>query len=229
MSVADLPADISGRIVPDEVPGCWLWTGYVNRQGYGTGYYGDYHGGAHRIVWMILVGPVTSEIHLHHRCQVRNCVNPEHLEPLTHDEHIARHVDLDHCIYGHPRTPENTYIRKTPPGVGARMCRPCMAANVRRQCAKWSPEVRRMKYLKSSERRRQRKLENPRPRQKPGPKNPPRGESHPNAKVTEDLVREIRVRYAAGGITLRELAERYGLGKGCIGGVVYRRTWKHVV
>jgi hypothetical protein len=55
-----------------------------------------------------------------------------------------------------------------------------------------------------------------------------RGEAHPRAKLTESTVREIRVRYASGGTTLRALAAEYGVSFGQIGYVVNRRTWKHV-
>lgn len=48
------------------------------------------------------------------------------------------------------------------------------------------------------------------------------------AKVTEKQVREIRERYAAGGITQKELGREYGLGQYTVSAMVRRITWKHV-
>jgi hypothetical protein len=55
-----------------------------------------------------------------------------------------------------------------------------------------------------------------------------RGDDHCCAKLTEAKVREIRRRYAAGGVTQAALAAEYGVGYGGIQGVISRKTWKHV-
>ncbi len=54
-----------------------------------------------------------------------------------------------------------------------------------------------------------------------------RGESHGNAKITEDDVREIR-RLAADGITQREIAKRFNLTHPNVGYIVRRTAWSHV-
>lgn len=56
----------------------------------------------------------------------------------------------------------------------------------------------------------------------------PPGEDHPNAKLTEEAVREIRRRYARGEASLRKLASLYGVSYHTVHSVVYRRSWKHV-
>ncbi|MCP4535809.1 MAG: hypothetical protein GY832_01520 [Chloroflexi bacterium] len=55
-----------------------------------------------------------------------------------------------------------------------------------------------------------------------------RGEPHVGAKPTEANIREIRRRYAAGGITYKMLAKEYQVCPGTIGMIIRRRTWKHV-
>ena len=55
-----------------------------------------------------------------------------------------------------------------------------------------------------------------------------RGEAHPNAKLVDQLVREIRARYAAGGISQRELADEMGISRGALQRVVDREGWSHV-
>lgn len=49
-----------------------------------------------------------------------------------------------------------------------------------------------------------------------------------NVKLTEAQVREIRRRYAAGGVTHRQLGDRYGVSGVTIFLVVNRRTWSHI-
>lgn len=58
--------------------------------------------------------------------------------------------------------------------------------------------------------------------------NPLRGGSHQNSKLTEEDVRSIRIRYAAGGVTYEQLGAEFGVGYGTIGGIVRRDSWGHV-
>lgn len=60
------------------------------------------------------------------------------------------------------------------------------------------------------------------------PNSVPRGEQHRNAKVTAEQVREIRRRYAAGGVTMARLGIDYGLKKSMVGNIVNRTSWRHV-
>lgn len=56
----------------------------------------------------------------------------------------------------------------------------------------------------------------------------PRGEDHVNSKTTVEAVRTMRQRYALGGITMRELAEEYGLTLSNVSFIIRRITWKHI-
>lgn len=55
-----------------------------------------------------------------------------------------------------------------------------------------------------------------------------RGEQHHAAKFNETQVREIRARYAAGGISYSQLAREYGVRMSAIAKIVLRLRWKHV-
>jgi hypothetical protein len=55
-----------------------------------------------------------------------------------------------------------------------------------------------------------------------------RGEQLPQAKLTEDDVREIRSRYAAGGESWRTLGLEFGVHRQSIGEVLLYQTWAHV-
>jgi len=55
-----------------------------------------------------------------------------------------------------------------------------------------------------------------------------RGENGPKAKLTEAQVREIRERYALGGITYRSLAAEFSVHETSISQIVRRKTWAHI-
>ena len=55
-----------------------------------------------------------------------------------------------------------------------------------------------------------------------------KGEKHHEAKLTETQVREIRIKYANGGITYRQLALEYGVSYSIIGYIIRRKTWFHI-
>lgn len=52
-----------------------------------------------------------------------------------------------------------------------------------------------------------------------------RGEKHGNAKLTWEIVRAIRARYAAGGVTQNQIAAEIGVCTSLISHVVTRRLW----
>lgn len=56
-----------------------------------------------------------------------------------------------------------------------------------------------------------------------------KGEQATNVKMTEQGVRDIRIRAATRANTQTELAREYGVGITTINAIVHRRNWKHVV
>lgn len=55
-----------------------------------------------------------------------------------------------------------------------------------------------------------------------------RGETHGMAIVSADQVREIRERYAQGGISQIALGAEYGLKQTSVSGIVLRKYWPHI-
>jgi hypothetical protein len=120
------------RYIPVTETGCWLWTGSTHKQGYGQLFVDKkYITSAHRYSYELHKGPIPEGLEIDHLCRQRSCVNPAHLEAVTHAENIRRGEtgsnfrNVTHCPQGHEYNEENTYIRKLKTGGTARKCRMC--------------------------------------------------------------------------------------------------------
>lgn len=107
--------------------GCWLWVSSIDQQGYGMSR-------AHRVAYTVLRGPIPAGLVLDHLCRVRNCINPDHLEPVTIATNTRRgirppSVKKTECLRGHPFDEANTRIRPD----GTRKCRTCSNAEGRQR------------------------------------------------------------------------------------------------
>jgi hypothetical protein len=127
---------------------CWPWTGAISPDGYGL-FVSEVGNRAHRFSYRLAHGSITDGQldHLCHTasadcgggsaCMHRRCVNPGHLEPVTHAENMGRMPELvrrtrgtvtgarqrakTHCPKGHEYDEANTYVDKR----GCRNCRTC--------------------------------------------------------------------------------------------------------
>lgn len=139
--------------------GCWLSTGSLTPKGYARFKFDDRSGHGHRFAYLALVGPIPDDLELDHRCHTeddsckggvvcahRKCINPAHLEAVTHRENLRRgnigqyqRQDGEaasrlktHCAHGHEYTPDNTYTYPD----GKRVCRICKNAEKARYRAR---------------------------------------------------------------------------------------------
>lgn len=119
--------------------GCWEWTAYLDKNGYGQFSIGPKTVRAYRWAYECLIGPIPEGLTIDHLCRFPACVNPAHLEPVTPKENYLRGYGLPalnarktHCDNGHPFDEVNTYIYK---GY-QRHCRACNREFVRQYTAR---------------------------------------------------------------------------------------------
>ncbi len=105
---------------------CWNWKGDT-WSGYGKIRIKSKNYRVHRLVYELLVGQIPTGLELDHRCRNRKCVNPEHLEPVTHAVNMERGMPFrkqrTHCNQGHELTEDNI-VRKKYKNHGT-VCRIC--------------------------------------------------------------------------------------------------------
>ncbi len=127
------------KVEIDTDSGCWNWTGgtiapdpssstrefrgriELYRRGYR----------AYRVMYELLKGDIPEGMTLHHLCRNPRCVNPDHLEPVSHAENTRRrglppmavvNQAKTHCPKGHPLSGDNLTVGAN----GGRRCVACL-------------------------------------------------------------------------------------------------------
>lgn len=93
--------------------GCIVWTAGMIR-GYGLVWF-DGNRYAHRVAYVAATGAdIPKGLTIDHLCRNPACVNPDHLEPVSHRENVLRgvspaaaHHQKTHCPRGHELSDDN--------------------------------------------------------------------------------------------------------------------------
>jgi hypothetical protein len=117
--------------------GCWEWIGARQRSnGYGRFWFRGRIRNAHRASHELFVGPIAAGLTIDHLCRNHGCVNPAHLEAVTHRENTlrgigktAQQVRRMSCPQGHPLSGSN--LRPPALAIGKRECVLCHNAQAR--------------------------------------------------------------------------------------------------
>lgn len=91
---------------------CWLWIAYKSKRGYGRFQYCGTAKYAHQMPFIFSNIAIPEGHEIDHLCRNHSCVNPKHLEVISHQENVRRgHAGdnrkkdmaaLTHCKNGHP-------------------------------------------------------------------------------------------------------------------------------
>ena len=150
----------------DKESGCWLWNGSKVPDGYGKLRVNKRIQPIHRLAYLAYKGVIPKQLVVRHKCDVRNCWNPEHLEVGTVRDNIldcmkrGRHPSglteptpknitpsnrkrPPLCSNGHEYTTKNTHVDM----FGHRNCRACANAKSRRLRAKSKSQQTQQKVI----------------------------------------------------------------------------------
>jgi hypothetical protein len=127
--------------------GCWNFIkGRKNKFGHCEFHFNGKSYPAHRVSYEFFTRDIIPlDYAIDHLCKNPSCVNPAHLEPVTHSENSRRgngissiHRRKDCCVRGHKFTPENTRLRRSrvDGSMTWRICRKCTGDYMKEYVAK---------------------------------------------------------------------------------------------
>jgi hypothetical protein len=200
---------------------CWPWKGPWLKSGYGT-----YGGGvnkelAHRVAFKLVNGPIPPKLFVLHHCDNPPCCNPGDLFSGTHLDNMRDMSEKGRSVHGEQsnlaRLTElqvleiyDAYLNGSPQVAVASEfgISPALVGLIARGEV-WQHLG--LKPLDGTARKGHGKS---------------KGESHGQAKLTANQVREIRV--LASRMTQQDLATNYGVSRTLISLVINRKVWRHV-
>lgn len=188
---------------------CWPWVGTVNKAtGYGEASIGPRGATerwrAHRLSFFLLKGPLADDLVVMHSCDNRRCVNPSHLSLGTSADNVDDMMSKGRHVAHNALKTHCAYGHPLSGNNvvlrkrGGRDCRACII--VRHRAAR---KAKREAIIQTG------------------------GAVRPVRLLTEELVRQIRQRYAAGE-SMGQIATSLGVNRATASDAAFGRLWKHV-
>ena len=119
----------------DKTESCWTWKGEIVSSGYGRFPWQSGRILAHRFSFSLVNGPIPAGMFIDHICRNRSCVNPSHMELVTHRDNVLRGIGptaenarKTHCKNGHQLEEPHVYRYGN-----NRQCRICALARSMRR------------------------------------------------------------------------------------------------
>ena len=126
---------------------CWVWTGFIDVNGYGKFSYFSKTIFAHRFS-KSMVEKLDDKKEIDHLCRNRACVNPKHLEQVSHLVNVMRSPIAAASVNRKKTLCKNGHKLVPKPNGKGRYCKPCSN--------KYKPERKEYmrKYMREYQRRR---------------------------------------------------------------------------
>ncbi len=201
--------------IPEPNSGCWLWTGSINKFGYGQlGMLGSVPVRAHVFSYKTFKGTIKKGLDVRHTCDVRCCVNPDHLLTGTRKQNMQDAADRGRIAKGfklpHTKfTPEQrqSIINDLRPHKLIAAEFGCHTAYV--SALKTKVGIKSIRDLSSYSRK-------PRP--------DIQGEKHPQAKLSKKQVLLIKQLYSK-GVKQVKLAKRFSISQAQISRIILGQSY----
>ena len=82
---------LMSKVSEDAATGCWLWQATTNAAGYGILVWATKCYRAHKLMLEWATGQaIPANMDVDHLCECRRCVNPSHLQAVSHAENLRR-------------------------------------------------------------------------------------------------------------------------------------------
>lgn len=170
--------------------GCWIWQGALSRDMYGAIKVGEKAMSTHRLAYRVVNGEIPRGKVIRHRCDVRQCCNPEHLVVGDHEDNTQDTVDRGRTKARRVLSAEELAVVVTMRSAGSTKRQIAEALKCAWQVASDAIDATEIDAPKRSGR--------------------PKGSRNLRVRVTEEAKAEMCALYATGLHTQTSLAERFG-------------------